>query len=92
MYRETNPVHPANAAATSLSNDEPCLKNLDPQQIKFLDEECILVDENDNAIGTASKKECHLMANIRKGKLYRYLTLGFLSTILYVLKVESLKY
>lgn len=74
MYREMNPVHPANAAATSLSNDEPCLKNLDPQQIKFLEEECILVDENDNAIGTASKKECHLMANIRRGKLYRYFT------------------
>jgi len=37
----------------------------------LLNEACILVDENDNVIGSESKKVCHLMENINKGLLHR---------------------
>lgn len=36
-------------------------ESIDPQQLALLDEPCILVDENDLNIGSASKKSCHLM-------------------------------
>lgn len=44
------------------------LDGFDPVQVSLLKEECILVDENDKVVGTGSKKECHLMSNIREGK------------------------
>ena len=47
---------------------DPLLAGLDETQIKLLEEECILLDENDKKIGSASKKDCHLLANINKGK------------------------
>jgi len=47
------------------------LSNYDPEQSRLMDECCILVDENDNAIGAADKKTCHLMENINKGLLHR---------------------
>ncbi|KUI55208.1 Isopentenyl-diphosphate Delta-isomerase [Cytospora mali] len=43
----------------------------DEEQIRLMDEVCIVLDENDQAIGTASKKICHLMTNIDKGLLHR---------------------
>jgi len=47
------------------------LSSYDPEQSRLMDECCILVDENDNAIGAADKKTCHLMENINKGLLHR---------------------
>lgn len=44
---------------------------LDAEQERLLAEECILLDLNDKPIGHASKKECHLNVNIRKGLLHR---------------------
>lgn len=38
-------------------------EEIDPQQFALLDEPCILVDENDTNIGSASKRDCHLMEN-----------------------------
>ena len=32
----------------------------DAEQLSMMDEMCILVDEQDNAIGSASKVDCHL--------------------------------
>ncbi|KAM0261704.1 hypothetical protein ACHAQJ_002156 [Trichoderma viride] len=43
----------------------------DEEQIRLMDEVCIVTDENDVPIGTASKKICHLMTNIDKGLLHR---------------------
>ncbi|KEZ41143.1 hypothetical protein SAPIO_CDS7218 [Scedosporium apiospermum] len=43
----------------------------DEEQIRLMDEVCIVLDENDSPIGTASKKICHLMTNIDKGLLHR---------------------
>lgn len=47
------------------------LAGLDETQVKLMEEECILVDENDKNIGSASKKVCHLLENIDKGMLHR---------------------
>lgn len=38
-------------------------QEIDPKQFALLDEPCILVDENDTNIGSASKRDCHLMQN-----------------------------
>ncbi|EEB09129.1 isopentenyl-diphosphate delta-isomerase Idi1 [Schizosaccharomyces japonicus yFS275] len=43
----------------------------DAEQLRLMEEVCIVTDENDNQIGTGSKKECHLMENINKGLLHR---------------------
>ncbi|KAH8172919.1 NUDIX domain-containing protein [Sarocladium implicatum] len=43
----------------------------DAEQIRLMDEVCIVTDDNDMPIGTASKKICHLMTNIDKGLLHR---------------------
>ena len=48
-------------------SQEADLTHLDATQVKLLQEECILVDENDVSIGKASKKVCHSLENINKG-------------------------
>ncbi|KAF7339483.1 Isopentenyldiphosphate isomerase [Mycena sanguinolenta] len=47
------------------------LSGYDKEQSRLMDERCILVDEQDNAIGAMDKKTCHLMENINKGLLHR---------------------
>jgi len=43
------------------------LGHLDATQVKLLEEECILIDNDDHKVGSASKKVCHLLENIEKG-------------------------
>ena len=40
---------------------------LDITQVKLLEEECILVNEQDQVQGSATKKTCHQLDNINKG-------------------------
>ncbi|KAF9519296.1 hypothetical protein BS47DRAFT_1405120 [Hydnum rufescens UP504] len=47
------------------------LAGYDAEQCRLMDERCIVVDENDKAIGALDKKTCHLMENINKGLLHR---------------------
>lgn len=47
------------------------LAGYDEEQIRLMDEVCIVLDDNDLPIGSASKKVCHLMDNINKGLLHR---------------------
>ena len=47
------------------------LAGLDETQVDLLKEECILIDRDDKRIGSASKKDCHLLSNIDKGMLHR---------------------
>ncbi|KAI1503868.1 NUDIX hydrolase domain-like protein [Biscogniauxia marginata] len=47
------------------------LEGHDEEQIRLMDEVCIVLDNDDKPIGTASKKLCHLMSNIDKGLLHR---------------------
>ncbi|KZT30568.1 Isopentenyldiphosphate isomerase [Neolentinus lepideus HHB14362 ss-1] len=56
------------AKATLTSID---LSGYDTEQSRLMDERCILVDEQDRALGAADKKTCHLMENINKGLLHR---------------------
>lgn len=44
---------------------------LDQTQVQLMAEECILVDDADNVIGSDTKKNCHLNVNIEAGKLHR---------------------
>lgn len=43
----------------------------DDEQIRLMNENCIVLDWNDEAIGAGTKKLCHLMSNIEKGLLHR---------------------
>jgi lysophospholipid acyltransferase len=43
----------------------------DEEQIRLMEERCIVLDENDKALRDGSKKELHLMTNINKGLLHR---------------------
>jgi len=56
--------------ATSASQSSE-LEGYDEEQVRLMDEVCIVVDEDDKPIGSASKKACHLMANIDRGLLHR---------------------
>ena len=47
-------------------NSIPNLDKIDQSQSKFLNDELILVDENDNNIGTISKLNGHLLSNKNK--------------------------
>ncbi|KAF1817439.1 Isopentenyldiphosphate isomerase [Eremomyces bilateralis CBS 781.70] len=54
----------------SAANDSE-MAGYDAEQIRLMDEVCIVVDENDVPVGNGSKKTCHLMQNINKGLLHR---------------------
>jgi isopentenyl-diphosphate delta-isomerase len=53
----------AKASTSSLA-----VEKLDQTQVSYLKEECILVDEDDNVIGSASKGNCHYK---KTGALHR---------------------
>ncbi|KAF8463507.1 NUDIX hydrolase domain-like protein [Kalaharituber pfeilii] len=53
------------------SHDSAELSGYDEEQVRLMDEVCIVLDEDDNPIGSASKKICHLMKNIEQGLLHR---------------------
>ncbi|KAF2736180.1 isopentenyl-diphosphate delta isomeras-like protein 1 [Polyplosphaeria fusca] len=57
-------------AHTSARGDND-LEGYDEEQIRLMDEVCIVLDDNDVPIGSASKKVCHLMENIDQGLLHR---------------------
>merc|ERR1712002_1193493 len=57
----------ATQSATLEQTDD--LRNLDDTQVALLAERCIVVNEKDEAIGGASKKECHLWTNISTNNL-----------------------
>ena len=40
-------------------------------QIQLMNENCIVLDWDDNIVGSATKKVCHLMDNIERGLLHR---------------------
>ena len=64
----------AHINGTTAHTDDPTdtsLSGYDAEQIRLMDEICIVLDANDVPIGTASKKTCHLMSNIDAGLLHR---------------------
>ncbi|KAG0153740.1 hypothetical protein PDIDSM_2395 [Penicillium digitatum] len=65
LAREVLPTSQTNTAHGSE------LEGYDEEQVRLMDEVCIVLDNNDRPIGSASKKICHLMTNIDKGLLHR---------------------
>jgi len=62
----------------AISTDEVKLstsEGYDDEQIRLMEEVCIVIDENDHPIRPGTKKECHLMSNIDKGLLHRAFSL-----------------
>jgi isopentenyl-diphosphate delta-isomerase len=63
-------IRPQQGEGRSVAADAE-LNGYDEEQIRLMDEVCIVLDRDDNPIGSASKKTCHLMQNIGKGLLHR---------------------
>ena len=49
-------MSPVASSAAQLASID--LSNYDPEQSRLMDERCILVDEQDRALGAADKKTC----------------------------------
>ena len=63
-------------AATSVATGTDVdFSKYDQEQVKFMEETCILLDENDKAIGQASKKAC--MYNIHAHLYISWIFLHF---------------
>ncbi|KAF9555912.1 isopentenyl-diphosphate delta-isomerase idi1 [Mortierella alpina] len=55
---------PTPAPLTSTISADVDLSSYDDEQVKLMEEMCIVIDRDDNRIGANSKKACHLMTNI----------------------------
>ena len=60
----------ASSSSNGVGADE-AFAGHDEEQIRLMEERCIVVDNDDKALRDGSKKECHLMTNIQKGLLHR---------------------
>lgn len=54
-----------------LNGDSEIFKGHNEEQIKLMDELCIVLDYDDKPLGAGTKKLCHLMQNINQGLLHR---------------------
>lgn len=64
-------INPELASTHNTATNHGDLQGYDEEQIRLMDEVCIVLDDDDRPIGSASKKTCHLMENIEKGLLHR---------------------
>lgn len=48
----------ATVTETKTKAQEPTLDGYDEEQVRLMEERCILVDENDKTYGEGSKKQC----------------------------------
>lgn len=67
----TNPGTSSLGTSSVATGTDAVLEGYDEEQIRLMDEVCIVLDPDDVPIGTASKKVCHLMKNINDGLLHR---------------------
>jgi isopentenyl-diphosphate Delta-isomerase len=56
MSTITTVLSPSKAAAAALATID--LKGYDAEQVRLMEERCILVDEQDEPLGAADKKTC----------------------------------
>ncbi|KAF8987162.1 isopentenyl-diphosphate delta-isomerase idi1 [Podila verticillata] len=69
---QSDAVAPTPAPLTSTISADVDLSSYDDEQVKLMEEMCIVLDRDDKRIGANSKKECHLMTNIKNhGLLHR---------------------
>ena len=59
------------AQASTEQGYDASLQGHDEEQIRLMEERCIVTDREDRMIRDGSKKECHLMTNINQGLLHR---------------------
>lgn len=59
LAREVLPTASASASASARNSSD--LAGYDEEQIRLMDEVCIVLDEDDKPIGSASKKICKLL-------------------------------
>lgn len=72
LFPEVNTTLAPDASPTrTVVNNDTDLTGYDAEQIRLMDEACVVLDPDDHALGSASKKTCHLMSNINNGLLHR---------------------
>lgn len=72
LFPEVNPsLTAASPSRLKSSHQDDDLTGYDAEQIRLMDEVCIVLDNDDQPIGSASKKACHSMSNINNGLLHR---------------------
>ncbi|CDK28932.1 unnamed protein product [Kuraishia capsulata CBS 1993] len=74
-FPEVIPMEETSGAPSSSgsndANDESIFKGYDEEQIRLMEENCIVLDYDDIPVGAATKKVCHIMDNIDRGLLHR---------------------
>ncbi|CDR46639.1 CYFA0S24e01728g1_1 [Cyberlindnera fabianii] len=58
------------SAGSATASDE-IFEGHDEEQIRLMEELCIVLDNDDKPVGAGTKKLCHIMENIEKGLLHR---------------------
>jgi isopentenyl-diphosphate delta-isomerase len=71
ILRQFPEINTELASQTRSATHDADLAGYDEEQIRLMDEMCIVLDDDDIPIGSGSKKMCHLMENINKGLLHR---------------------
>ncbi|CAL9734924.1 isopentenyl-diphosphate delta-isomerase [Monosporozyma servazzii] len=73
QFEEIIPIsNRPNSKSSEVSNEDvKAFSGHDEEQIKLMNENCIVLDYDDNVVGTATKKTCHLLTNIERGLLHR---------------------
>ena len=61
-FPDVSPIHEPNSRPTSESSaeDSKLFEGHDEEQIKLMEEVCIVLDNDDKPVGSASKKTCKL--------------------------------
>ncbi|CAN3353351.1 isopentenyl-diphosphate delta-isomerase [Diutina catenulata] len=73
-WDEVTPLAEVSGIARSESSSKEDLALFaghDAEQIKLMEELCIVLDYDDKPVGSGTKKVCHIMDNIRQGLLHR---------------------
>ncbi|KAK6464198.1 NUDIX hydrolase domain-like protein [Scheffersomyces coipomensis] len=75
-WPEITPLKKISGIPTSNSDikdnaDSSLFEGHDEEQIKLMEELCIVLDNNDKPLGAGTKKLCHIMDNINQGLLHR---------------------
>ncbi len=73
-FPEVIPLHKSSYSASSSDKHETVddvFQGHDEEQIRLMNENCIVLDYNDYPVGAGTKKLCHLMSNIDEGLLHR---------------------
>lgn len=74
VVSDVNPIHESASrpsTGSSTEDDSKLFEGHNEEQIKLMEEVCIVLNYDDKPIGSASKKTCHVLPNIAAGLLHR---------------------